>query len=249
MFPIGDAKFENAAHTTFLTKGQGALDGLTCTYSKDRTTFDSATIAFRNRFQAVSQPLDGVDEMADTPDIDAFSRDDASGEGFSIGAGIFLVDASSSTMIAKFEGTGALEEWAFSCSSGDDLRLLIGDASMGVNINRDSNSPLPELVKLNVATVYDGSGGATAMDGVTHYLNGVVKPSTATNNASYVAMEPLSHPVEIGVQNTNLGFMDGQLILPFWTHRQLSAVEVFNLNDIYVAMQRAQRSQLLARII
>jgi len=85
VFPFGDAEFENAAHTTFLTKGQGALDGLTCTYSKDRTTFDLPTIVFRNRFQAVFQPLDGVDEEADTPDADVWSRDDGSSEGMSLG--------------------------------------------------------------------------------------------------------------------------------------------------------------------
>lgn len=250
VFPFGDSKFENAAHTTFVTKGQGALDNLTCTYSKDRTTFDLPTIVYRNRFQAVSQPLDGIDEEADTPDIAAFSRDDEGGaNGFSLGAQINVVDATTSALLSKWETSGSNREWLWRLNAGNDLELIQRDESAAVDASRTSDVVIPENLDMFISTTYDGSGGASAMDGTTHYVNGAVRASTATNNASYVGMEAGTGPLEIGKFNAGNAFFDGRLGTLLFTHRVLSAAEMLNLNDIYVAMQRADRSRLLAGVI
>ena len=99
-----------------------------------------------------------------------------------------------------------------------------------------------------VASTCDGSGGATAADGIDHYINGALNNGVATNNASYVAMEPGTGEVTLARYLASTNRLDGLMGLPFFTHRVLSAAEAFNLNDIYVAMQRPQRSPLLAGI-
>ena len=50
----------------------------------------------------------------------------------------------------------------------------------------------------HLAVTYDGRGGAAATAGVTFYVDGVVVPTTRTNNASYVAMENRTAPLQIG---------------------------------------------------
>lgn len=248
VIPFGDSAFENAAHTTFVTKGQGALDNLTCTYSKDRKTFDLPVIVFRNRFQAALQPIDGVDEEADTPDAAAWSRDDGSSEGMSFGALVNFIDATSDAILSRFGASVA--EWEFATTSSDELTMEVNDVSAGVGATRKSDAAIRENNNLFVGATYDGSGGASAADGMIMYAGGLVIASTATNNASYVAMENLTSTTTVGFREAGPGlFLDGLLGVLFFTHRVLSAVEMFNLNDIYVAMQRADRSRLLAGVL
>ncbi len=242
VIPIGDPAFENAAHTTVTTKGQGALDGLVFTYSEDRRDWTNPTIYIRNQFRTPIVDFDGVGNDATTPDIDAWSRDDASGEPWSIGAAINLKDATSSTIMSKEETTGGLREWILFTSSADKFRFNATDESAGIVIQRLADSAIPENESVLAVATYDGAGGASAMDTVILYLRGLVAASTATNNASYVAMENDTHGPAIGVQDTNFGFFDGKMVVPFFTHRELSAAAVFNLNNIYVAMQREASS-------
>lgn len=247
VIPIGDPAFENAAHTTVTTKGQGALDGVVFTYSEARTGFDLPTIYTRNQFRFPLVPWNGSDEEADSPDIDAWSRDDGSGQGFSIGGLLNVTDtAAIREVLSKDRGTDS--EWQYRIGSIDTLECFIFDESNGTNCSRSSNSAVTQRLPVSLIVTYDGSGGATAADGMALYESGQIIASTATNNASYVAMENLDNEVELGDRNEAL-FFSGLMAALFFTHRTLSAVEVQNLDDIYVAMQRAQRSQLLAGTI
>ena len=247
VIPIGDSGFENAAHTTVTSKGQGALDGVTVTYNPSaRTAFDNPTEYIRNRFQLPLQDLNGVDEDADTPDLDAWSRDDASGEGLSFGALLQIKDTSATR---RFFDRGNGSEWHMIVLGTEKITSRFRDPSAGVTVRRDSDLAMPVNQLTLIATTYDGSGGASAMDGAVNYENGLVVASTATNNASYEAMENTVNLTRVGSQNGTLSFFAGKIALPFWTGRTLNAVEMFNLNDIYVAMQRAQRSSLLAGVI
>ena len=248
VIPIGDPAFENAAHTTVTTKGQGALDGLIFTYSEDRRAFDRATIYTRNQFRSPFVPWNGSDEEADTPDIDAWSRNDASSEGMSHGFLANIIATAGTQNIISKDDAGLNSEWQLRIQTDETLLLLLIDESAGVFPNRGSNVAVKLDVVTFLAQTYDGSGGATAADGIALYQDGVILASTASNNASYVAMENLDSVVQlcqIGAVNEFFGYLG----TVFFTHRVLSAVEVFNLNDIYVDMQRAQRSRLLAGVL
>lgn len=253
VFSAGDPEFEAADHLTFLTKGVGDLDGLTCTYSEDRRDFDKPTIHVRNRtLIPIRWQLNTTDEWATTPDIAAFSRDDTGSNPMSMGGLISISAGSTTRTILSKQGGGGAREWQYIVVGTEKLRLRLDDDSAAVSIFKEVDAVLSLGVPLFVASTYDAnaSAKAAAADDIAHYVNGLAVASTSTNNASYEGMEALGAAVYLGAQSS--GGVSGEfgdwMSTVFFTHRLLSAVEVLNLNDIYVAMQRAQHSPQLAGI-
>lgn len=248
LFTPGDHRQENAAKTTFLTKGQGALDGLTVTYNPGaRTDFDDPTYHIRNQFRLPWMTLNGVDESAQTPDIAAFSRNDGAGQGFSFGGLLIVLGSASQKTVLQKSDLGVNEEWQFGFSSDEKLRLGLKDESANVNAFTTA-SPTAMLGRpVVVGASYGGAGGSAAADDIDLYGLGSILASTATNNASYVAMEPLAADVFLG-ENEATDWFPGQMSIVYFTHRVLSAAEHFDINDVLVAAQRADRSRLLAGI-
>lgn len=244
----GDAAQENAARTTLTSKGVGALAGLILTYRSAITSWDAPIIHARNQNRTPFPQLNGVDEGGTSPDAAAWSRDDAGGaNGFSIGALVNFINATGSRILAKDDDTD--NEWEFTPDSNDRLNLILEDDSAGVLIQRRTVAAVVENITKFVSTTYDGTGGASATDGAVMYEEGIPTTSSAINNASYVGMEDLTSPVGLGQKGNNGNELNGFLGIAFFTHRVLSASEMFNLNDIYEAMQRAQRSRLLAGVL
>lgn len=83
------------------------------------------------------------------------------------------------------------------------LSLRLRDESAAVNVFRDSSAAITVGALSSVAVTYDGTGGATAMNGGLVYQNGVLVASAATNNASYVAIEDLTANIEIGSRSNH----------------------------------------------
>lgn len=76
------------------------------------------------------------------------------------------------------------------------------------------------------ATYSAATGGATAANDITLYENGLVKASSATNDASYVAMEDTTAVGMIGAADLNAGssqWMEGTLSLVVICQKALSA--------------------------
>lgn len=247
-WPIGRAINEAADFLTVNSVGSGDLDGLVGTYSESRKSFDNPTEYTRDRYQFPFMQLNSVDEEMDTPDIAALSRDDSSGEGFSWGALIQISNTAADRYIMAKGNTS--DEYRIWITSGELLRVALRDKSAVVTVDREGGAAVPTGVPVFVGGSYDGSGGATAADGIHLYLRGLLADGTATNNASYVAMENTATTFTLA----NLaggGFFGDKMGFPFLTHRVLSAVEFQNLNDIYVAMQRPQpqRSRLLGGVL
>ncbi|KKN02080.1 hypothetical protein LCGC14_1121310 [marine sediment metagenome] len=251
VFPAADSLYEAADFLTFLTTGRGNLDGLTVTYSEDRRNFDRPTIYSRNQARVpIRWQLNGSNEWGKTPSIAAFSRDDTGSNPMSIG-GLFSIESVgvNRAMLSKMGDVGT-QEWIANIRTTEKCRFALVDDSAGITIQRESNSVPPLGIPQSFAMVYGAAGGASAADDISLYIAGQVVTSTATNNASYVGMEALAAEVYVGAReqsSVSMEFRDW-LSTIFFTHRKLSAVEVFNLNDVYVAMQRAQRSRLLAGI-
>lgn len=117
-------------------------------------------------------------------------------------------------IITKWNGTFPAFEWQLGITPSGTLRFAALDASASLNVSRSSNAAITTGSLALFGAVYDGRGGATAMDGVTLYQNAAVVASTATNDASYVAMENTTSSVEIGsiddgvaIFNDTMGFV------------------------------------------
>lgn len=128
-----------------------------------------------------------------TPDAAYWSRNDAAAEAFSLAAWVNVTAGAVIKDIAIKGGNlsaAALQnEWGWVVDAADKLHFQCIDDSIDVLCKRVSDAAIPTGTWIYIVTTYDGSGGATAMNGVAHYVNGAVVASTATNNASYVAME------------------------------------------------------------
>ena len=77
----------------------------------------------------------------------------------------------------------------------------------------------------HLAVTYDGRGGATAVNGITIYVDGVAMPLARINDANYVAMEAQNAPIEIGREG------------PFWNQYNGALDEIRMWN---VARSQAQ---------
>ncbi len=243
VFPAADSLFEATDFLTFLTKGQGALDGLTATYSEDRRDFDAPAIYVRNPSRIpIRWQLNGTDEWASTPDIAAFSRDDTGSNPMSMGGLLQIADTGAARQIFSKFGNNGDREWESVILASERLRLGLHDDSAGITVFAEFLTVTPE-VPVFVVSTYDANASAksAAADDITIYINGAAVSSTKTNNASYEGMEALAAVVYVGARARSgvSQEFDGSLSTVFFTHRLLSAAEVFNLNDIYVAMQRA----------
>ncbi|KKL48251.1 hypothetical protein LCGC14_2327410, partial [marine sediment metagenome] len=181
ILPLGDAK-HLATPTTFKTVGG---EQVTFTYSKDPTTWDDL-----QSVQGLIPVLtfDGVDEEADTPDAAYWSRDDAAGaNGFSIGIWANVTNVGvARCFMAKFDESGAEQrEGVFFINSNDTMRLFLFDESTNVDVYRNTDSAITMGSWRFFVVTYDGTGGATAANGITIYEDGAVIASSATNDGSY----------------------------------------------------------------
>lgn len=236
IIPIGDHNHESEDRTTVTAIGDEAS---IFTYSEAVTSFDRSPF-FRGPVRIPVVDFNGTDEEADTPDATYWSRGDGSNDSpFSVGVWADVTDTSAiRSILGKWEVTSGAEkrEWLFDVNGGDNLRLSIYDESANARHRHASDAKITMgEIRFFVGT-YDGVGGHSAGDNIVLYDNGVVMPSTATNNASYVAMENLAGLPTLAFNVTNSGpgdFFVGSLVggpfAPFFTQKELTADEVRRL--------------------
>ncbi len=236
VLPIGDPDHGQPDATTFKTVGD---EQATFTWSEAPNSFDTKLdLTDPDGFQGIVPvvSLNGADEEADTPDATYWSRGDGSNDSpFSVGVWANM-DANGNAFLAKYETTGGLREWGFRQTSAGKLEFDVYDESQAVSAFRLADAATSLNVWHFLVVTYDGAGGASAMDGVTFYEDGAVKASTATNNASYVAMENKTHNVEFAFYDGNGAFFDGKLaggpLGPFFVQKALTADEVLRLHGL-----------------
>ena len=228
IIPLHDPDHQAADNLTVPTIGDEAA---TFTYSKDVTTWDVPPT-----FRGITPVLtfDGVDEQADTPDAAFWSRDDGSNEAMSLGVWINPSDITSVELFAKWAATDY--EWIFRTPSSGKLRFQTWDTANGVGTIRESNVALTADVWQFLVVTYDGSGGATAGNGMTLYVNGAVRASTATNNGSYVKMVNGTEKPTIGTNSDSAsgfytGAMAGGPFGPFFVGAELTADAIKRLYE------------------
>ena len=235
ILPIGDPHHGQPNATTFTTKGE---EQLTFTWSEAPSAFDTALdLTSPDSFQGIVPvvTLNGTDEEADSPDATYWSRGDGSNDfPMSLGLWAYLVDPTSSSFLSKY-GAGGSQEYIAHLNGADKLQFIARDGSAALEVNRLSDAAVSADVWHHIVLTYDGTGGATAMDGATWYLDGAAVASTATNNGGYVAMENTGQAVELG-DRTNGSFFDGKMaggpLGPFFAQVELTADQVRALYDL-----------------
>ncbi len=187
-----------------------SLTGRTMTYD--------ATIASRLSALGLGYAVtfNGTSQYASTPDTANLSFGNSTvDQPFSIVALVNVTDtAAARDIITKFAGATS-GEYAFRVAAGDTLVLAVYDDSTDVQPVRTSNAVITQGSWVLFGATYSAAtGGATAANDMTLYQNGVVIASTATNNASYVAMEDTTNVVEIGAALAHTAnFFNGSMAL------------------------------------
>jgi hypothetical protein len=100
-------------------------------------------------------------------------------------------------ILVKYGTDAAHREWYFRYGGAGKLICDLYDSSVAKEPSRLADDVSTTVWHFAAAT-YDGRGGATAADGIILYEDGLVKPSTATNQALYVAMESTVQALESG---------------------------------------------------
>ena len=245
ILPFGDSYHGTPAATTFTTQRATSTGvNATFTWSEAPNAFDTAlNLASFASYQGVIPIVvfNGTDEEADSPDAAYFTRNDAGGEAFSIGFWAKVTNtAAARTVFAKFDTALAIQEYWLTINSSDKLEFRVRDDSVPIEVTRISDAAITMGSWAHFVMTYDGSGGASAMDGVTLYQDGAVIASTATNDGSYVAMENGTSTVSLchskgaagAVTNPYSGSLAGGPLGPFFTQIALTADQVSRLYNI-----------------
>lgn len=247
IIPIGDPAHENAARTTVTTVGNGNGNGLVFTYPEAITAFDLPPLYQRTPFRMPVVRWNGSDEFAESPDATFWSRNDASGEAVTIGVwGIVTDTGGVQSIMTKWDSSTGQQEWQWTIRSDEAIRLTIRDDSVPTEPFRNSDAAVTQGRLVFFVVTYDGGGGATAVNGVTFYEDGIAVASTATNQGTYLAMEGGIDVVGLGVVNsggTPANFFNDQMLGgplgPFFTQQELTAAQVRNLYHIGLQCQIA----------
>ena len=165
-----------------------------------------ATPAFTN---TLSTLFDGADDYVNCGDNNNLSFGNGITDSpFSISAWVKIGQTSAQGIVTKYGSTTATREYLF-YTTGGKLRLLFIDANNGANNFATGTTSLSINTWYHVCATYDGSGGSTAYNGMTLYINGVSE-SVSTSGGSYTAMSNTSQRVEIGKYASNelLGNID-----------------------------------------
>lgn len=172
--------------------------------------------------------FNGTDQYASTPDATSLSfGDGTTDQAFSIVAVANVTDtAAERVILSKFDLGGGAREYYLSVSSTDQLSLRLCDQSAAVVCSRLSDAPITQGSFVLLGASYSGVGGASAANGITLYQNGALIASTATNNASYVAMENLTVTLDIGTVNSHSAFwFSGSIAMVALCARNLTAAD------------------------
>jgi hypothetical protein len=208
----GDDGKPNA--TTFKSR-RGDSTGIVATF-----TWSGAPSAFATPLDLTDQDswigavpkltFDGSNNECDTPDAAYWSRNDASSEAFSLVWVAKLSTLNAKNIWNKY-GSAGTREWFVSYGSGSRLEITMRDDSAGQSQSSKIDVALGLGVWTHIVMTYDGSGGGTGANGITWYVDGVVRASTATNNGSYVAMEDLAEPLSLFQFNDGTNKFTGEV--------------------------------------
>ena len=126
------------------------------------------------------------------------------------------------------------DQWIWVLTADEKIQWYSRDASVGlVNSLTDGAVSTGDHI---LGVTYDGGGGATSMNGITFYVDGVAVAATASNDVSYVAMEASTTTTEIGANGANYPFLGDMGALFFVKGVEATATQMW---QIYLLMKGA----------
>ena len=182
--------------------------------------------------------FDGTNDGFSTPDITYFSRGDGANDSVvSIVVWVYFKATGSNEILFSKSNTGLTSdsEYQFLKGGGELLGFVCRDASVPINVSRDTSGAITVGAWHCVAMTYAGTGGATAMNGAAIYVDGAAVTSAATNQATYVAMENGAQLNYIGSRSGSLRF-NGKMLggpwSPLFVQAELTAEQIANLYQV-----------------
>ena len=135
--------------------------------------------------------------------------------------------AADRVLFAKYNVAGTLREYALLVNGvGDTLQLNLYDESADTQPLRTSDAAITMGATHLFTSTYDGTGGATAANGVLLYSDASAIASTATNNAGYVAMENTAAIASVGSLAAAVAGTDGTILMTLLCSVALSATQL-----------------------
>jgi len=177
-----------------------------------RVWTNSATIQGRVSYQGNGTlvSFNGTSHYTNTPDAAALTFGNGTADSAFSGAALVNVTntAAVRSMIARAE-FGVSVDYDFRVDGADALQLLLTDFGTAT-CNRKSDAAITQGTPQLFGFSYAGTGGATAANGIALYVNGAAVASTATNSASYVAMDGTAVTTNVGM-NTSDQYFNGTI--------------------------------------
>lgn len=184
-----------------------------------------------------SQSFSGSGQYGTVPDSDGLSFGNGSVDSaFSILV-LGKITDSAAVRVLLSKQAASNNEYVLQVGSTDLLALAVFDQSAAaVAPTRTSSAAISQAAWNFLAAVYSAAtGGATAANDMTIYENGAVKASSATNQASYVAMENLTGLLGIAGTPAGTNLLAGELALILMCQKALSASEVWAIKNLFNA--------------
>lgn len=180
------------------------------TWSETPSTFDTPLdLSSPLSYQGIAPfiTFNGTNEEADSPDASHWDMGNgATDEAFSVVFWAKLGANNAEEIIGKKTGANSAG-W-----SVGTRRMTVTDLVATARVCRRDRDISPALgTWLHLAMTYDGSGGGTAANGMLMYENGTVQASTATNSASYVALDPNGAKVDLAYSKGTAAYLNGSL--------------------------------------
>jgi hypothetical protein len=138
--------------------------------------------------------------------------------------------------MSKWDGAAAGQpEWIVALDATENLTLFCYDQSATAQCLRATNAALSVgWHHFSIVGDFANGGGATQMNNVLIYVDGVVVASTATNSGAYVGMENLTALPKVGCfanAGANTGFFAGDMGRLFVTAEALTAAQVWRIYE------------------
>lgn len=139
--------------------------------------------------------FDGIDNTINFGDDDDFSFGDGSNDAAVTWFGVIeLISGAGHTILSKWDtttGGSELREWMIKIGGDNKLVIYHYDESAEKMVFCLTNVGIT-LGYHSFVITSPGTGGATAMDDIKFYIDGILVVSAVSNDAGYVAMENLS---------------------------------------------------------
>lgn len=235
-FVVGDVIKYNGTVWYQISSVANFYDG-TSTQAGAATTGDYFQTADVNDRQLSKAPSNGLyfsgnqADVASTVATTLGSAGDGTQDLPLSGAAVMRANDYTSAFVMGRQGSSSLECWWLEFDASDKLFLTLFDesASSSITLTQDV-ATVVDGEAAHVAFTYDGTGGASAANGATLYINGVAVAATAGATGTYEFSEALSQATTLGLSPKSGRTLDGDIASAVLFNRELTPAEILRLS-------------------